>query len=119
MPDGEGVEDQPRRDQQRDLRAAADGDLDRQRHLVATRGGDGRVVLGGVANERDDDDADEELGEPEPRQRRLHRADQHLRLHRRQDGADRKERHRRQPVVSCGESCVAFVTRIGRDRAAR
>jgi hypothetical protein len=31
-------------------------------------------VFGGVANECNDDDADEQLGESEPRERRLHRA---------------------------------------------
>ena len=69
--DRERVEHERRRDEQRDLRAAADRDFHRQRHLVAPRGGDRRVVLGGVADDRDHDHADEQLREAETRQRRL------------------------------------------------
>ena len=62
---GKRNQDERGRDQKRDLRAAADGDLQGERHLVRPRGGDGAVVLGGVADDGNDDHAGEQLGEPE------------------------------------------------------
>ena len=81
-------EDEHRRDHQRDLRAAADGDFERQRHLIVRRGRNRAVVLGGVADQRDDDDAGEELGHAEDVQGRLERADQDLGFDGRQHRGD-------------------------------
>ena len=71
-------EDQHRRDEQRDLRRRSDGDGDGRVHLVVGRQHHRREVLGGVADQRDDDDADEELGHAEIARRRGHRRHQQL-----------------------------------------
>ena len=54
---------QHRRDEQRDLGARADRDVDREVHLVLARDEDRDPVLGGVADDRDHDRADEELAQ--------------------------------------------------------
>ena len=58
-------EDQRRRDEQRDLRRGSDGDGDGGVHLVLCRQHHRREVLGGIADQRDDDDADEQVGHAE------------------------------------------------------
>ncbi len=110
LADRKRIEDDRRRDQQRDLRAAADGDFNRQRHLVAACRGDRRVMLGGVADDRDEDDADEQLREPELSERRLQGADQDLRLNGREDRADGEQARSPAPAVMRGRACsVSFA----------
>src|SRR5919108_219141 len=52
-----------RRDEERDLGARPDRDVDGQVHLVLARDVDGHPVLGDIAHDRDHDRADEELAE--------------------------------------------------------
>src|SRR4029453_9595424 len=59
-PDHERRQDQHRGHEQGDLGRGTDGDVDRQVHLVAQGEVDGDPVLGGVADDGDHDDADEE-----------------------------------------------------------
>ena len=80
-PEEQRDEHQHRRGEQRDLRARADRDVDRQVHLVARREVDRHPVLGGVADDRDDDDADEERRQPDRLRRLGDRADEDLRHH--------------------------------------
>jgi len=63
-------EHQDGRDEQRDLRAASDGDLHRERHLVLPGRDDGAVVFGRVPHQGHDNDADEEFREAEVGERR-------------------------------------------------
>ena len=50
-------------DEEGDLQAAADGDADGEVHLVLVRDNDGGNVLGGVADDGDEDEADEGLAD--------------------------------------------------------
>ena len=52
---------QHRPDEQCDLQTAADGDAEAEVHLVLRRHQDGSGVLRGIADDRHDDDADEQL----------------------------------------------------------
>ena len=64
-PDQQREHRDDRRQQQPDLRGGADRDAEGQVEPVLDRGDDRHVVLGGVADDRDHDRADEELREPE------------------------------------------------------
>ena len=55
--------DQERRDEEGDLQTAADGNTDREVHLVLVRDHNRRHVFGGVADDRDEDQADERLAD--------------------------------------------------------
>src|SRR5215203_3453742 len=61
--DEEGGEDEDRGDEEGDLGAGADRDVDGEVHLVLHRDQHRDPVLSRVADDRDDDHADEELGE--------------------------------------------------------
>jgi hypothetical protein len=74
----EREQDEHRGDEQGDLRARADRDVDRQVHLVLGGEVDGHPVLGGVADDRHHDQADEELADAELLGRLDDRADEHL-----------------------------------------
>ena len=74
-----GDEYQQRRDKERDLQARSNRNPNAQIHFVFQRHENGGRVLGGVADNRDDDDADESLGDAERRAYALDRADQKFR----------------------------------------
>src|SRR5437879_4463016 len=71
-----GDEYQQRRDKERDLQARSNRNPNAQIHFVFQRHENGGRVLGGVADNRDDDDADESLGDAERRAYALDCADQ-------------------------------------------
>jgi hypothetical protein len=74
----ERQQDEHRRDEQGDLRARADRDVHRQVHLVLGGEVDRHPVLGGVADDRHHDQADEELADAELLGGLDDRADEHL-----------------------------------------
>src|SRR5262245_27276452 len=84
-------EHQYRRDEERDLDAAPERDADAEIHLVPQRHRDRRARLGGAADDREDDDADEDLRHAERGPGTLGGADEDLthprREHRRDDEA--------------------------------
>ena len=85
---------QDRGDEEGDLAAGADRDVDRQVHLVLHRDQHRDPVLGGVADDRDDDHADEELGEADRLRGLGDRADQDLGHDPDEDAGDRQRDHR-------------------------
>src|SRR6201996_2520420 len=89
-----GGDDEDRGDEEGDLAARADRDVDRQVHLVLAGDEDSDPVLGRVADDRDDDDADEELGEADRFGGFGDRADQHLGHDPDEDARDRQGDHR-------------------------
>ena len=76
------------RHEQRDLKARADGDVERQIHLVLDRHEHRGRVLGGVADHRDHDHPHEHLGEAEAGRGFLHRAHQQFAHPGHEGGAD-------------------------------
>src|SRR5438477_413202 len=71
-------EDQDGRDEQGDLLGGLPGDAERDVHLAAPAESDGRGVLGCVADDGDDDDAHEGLGQVNRLQRAFEGADEKL-----------------------------------------
>src|SRR5436190_20123557 len=71
-----GHEQQQRSDKECNLQARSNRDPNGQIHYVFERHENGARVLGGVADNRDDDDADESLGEAERRAHARDSADQ-------------------------------------------
>ena len=123
----EGVEDERHRlaeqvadedehggDEERDLQAGADGDAQAEVHLVLVRDLDRDQVLGDVADQRHQHDADEERGQAPGFGGRLERADQDLAHEDDRDrgGGQDADRHRqphrrapprlRPPCSGCG-----------------
>ncbi|SPQ17766.1 dc4f53da-dfb0-4c38-a6c9-e9240d81f7be [Thermothielavioides terrestris] len=82
-------DDDERRDEERDLDRAADGDANRQVHLVLHGHRDGRDVLGRVADDGQDDETDEDLAEGARLDEPVDRVDHEL-------GADGDERRRQE-----------------------
>ena len=80
MADERGDDHQHRRHQQRDLNRRPHGDAHHQSHLVLAREVHRRHVLGGIADHREENDAEEELREAELRRGRLERARDQLGL---------------------------------------
>mmetsp|Transcript_29629 Transcript_29629/g.84500 ORF Transcript_29629/g.84500 Transcript_29629/m.84500 type:complete len:228 (+) Transcript_29629:200-883(+) len=81
-----------RHNEEGDLRGGAHGDAERQVHHALARGRDGGGVLRGVADDREEDQADEGLGEAVGLRQPLDGIDQDLRAT--SDGASRGEQHR-------------------------
>ncbi len=90
------------RHEQRDLEARAERHRHRELHLVLVGELDGDEVLGEVADRRDEDHADEELGQAERLDERLDRADEDLRQHRQQHRPPRAARRPRPGRSSAG-----------------
>src|SRR5262249_45826883 len=83
--------DQHRRDEQRDLQARTERDGQTEFHLVLERDFDGDHMLGDVADQRDDDDADEELGQAERLGDGVNRTDQHFAQDSNDDSGDNQD----------------------------
>ena len=94
-PDDIAQQHQHRRDEQRDLRRAAQRDAHAQVEPVLARGGKGRGHLGRAADQRDDDEADEDRRHAEVLGRHLHRLDEDL-AHQRHQHGDAGQRAQRQ-----------------------
>ncbi len=91
--DEQRQQDEHRRGEQRDLRGRADRDVDREVHLVARGEVDRDPVLGRVADDRDDDHADEERRQADRLRRLGDRADEDLRHHADRDAGAGQHEH--------------------------
>ena len=89
-PDDEREQHQHGRHEQRDLGARADRDVHGEVHLVLRGHQHGDPVLGGVADDRHHEHADEELGQPDVVRGLLDRADEDLAHHADEHGRDRE-----------------------------
>jgi len=86
--DDPAQDDQERGDEERDLHAAADGDVDCEIHLALVRDNDGCDMLGCVADDRQEDQTDEGLADVRGLDNRVDAVDQILCTNRYQDGND-------------------------------
>ena len=93
-------------EEDRDLRGGGERDLAGEGDLSAERDDDRAAVLGGVADDRDDDRGDEELAEPRLLGEDLERADEDLRDERGRRGGDR-QRDERSPQRPAADLLVA------------
>ena len=79
-------------DEHGDLHRRDDRDLGREPGVAALRDHDRAAVLGGIAHDRDDDDRDEELPEPDRVPELVQRVDEDLGDEGGRDGRDRRAR---------------------------
>ena len=118
-PDEERQQHEHRRGEQRDLGARADRDVDGQVHLVLPREVDRHPVLGGVADDRHDDDRDEERRQADALRRLLDRADEDLRHHADRDAGERERDHALAHRPRLGADVVVLAVRRVEEVAVR
>ncbi len=123
---GPAEDDEERRDQQSDLDARADGDAHGQVHLVAHSHDAGRHVLGGVADDGDEDEADEVLAKVAGGDDGVDAVDQVVGAHRDEHCHDDEDEHGRDDrevvlvrVVDVVRVVVMVVVMVGRRRRRR
>lgn len=110
--------DKERRDEQGDLQGTADGDADGEIHLVLVRDDAGRDVLGRVADDGQQDEADEGLGDVRGFDDGVDAVDEVLCAHGDEDrdhGEGYARRHGREEVLALGLAFLAvfFVEEVG------
>ncbi len=95
-----------RGDEERDLHRGGDGDLGRELRVAPARDHDRAAVLGGVADDRDDHDGDEEVAEADGLAEVLQRADEHLRD---EGGRERRDAEREQRAAQRPGALVGLL----------
>lgn len=87
----EAHEDENRSDEQRDLQAASYGDLDGGAHFVLHSQHNRRAMFRGIADDGDDECADEQFGQAEPGRERIQRMYEPLAYESDHNGRDEQE----------------------------
>jgi len=91
LADHPGDRDEERDDKEGDLDRRADGDREREVDLVLDRDGDGRDVLGRIADEREEDEGDKLARDAAVGREAVDRADQELGRHAGDDDDDEED----------------------------